>query len=67
VVLGAWRPELHVGPRLGETGWRLFDLEYGRGLPYDLREGTAPNESSFYVLEDSWSTKGARSCPSELL
>ena len=28
--------------RLGETGWRLFDIEYGRGLPYDLREGHRP-------------------------
>ena len=49
--------------RLGETGWRLFDLEYGRGLPYDLREGLKLNESSFYVLEQSWSTKGAQEFP----
>ena len=49
--------------RLGETGWRLFDLEYGRGLPYDLREGLKLNASSFYVLEHSWSTKGAQEFP----
>jgi len=49
--------------RLGETGWRLFDLEYGRGLPYDLREGLKLNESSIYVLEKSWSTKGAQEFP----
>jgi len=49
--------------RLGETGWRLFDLDYGRGLPYDLKEGIALNGSSFYVLEDSWSTKGAQEFP----
>jgi hypothetical protein len=48
---------------LGETGWRLFDLEYGRGLPYDLREGLKLNESSFYVLEQSWSTEGAQEFP----
>jgi hypothetical protein len=49
--------------RLGETGWRLFDLDYGRGLAYDLREGIALNQSSFYVLEDSWSTEGAQEFP----
>ena len=49
--------------RLGETGWRLYDLEYGRGLPYDLKEGLKLNESSFYVLERSWSTKGAQEFP----
>jgi len=49
--------------RLGETGWRLFDLEYGRGLPYDLREGLALNRSSFFVLEDEWSKKGAQEFP----
>jgi len=49
--------------RLGETGWRLFDLEYGRGLPYDLREGLKLNASSFYVLEHSWSSKGAQEFP----
>ena len=49
--------------RLGETGWRLFDLEYGRGLPYDLKEGLKLNASSFYVLEQSWSTKGAQEFP----
>jgi hypothetical protein len=46
-----------------ETGWRLFDLNYGRGLPYDLREGIALNKSSFFVLENSWSTKGAQEFP----
>ena len=40
-----------------------FDLNHGRGLPYDLREGFALNESSFYVLDDSWSTKGAQEFP----
>jgi hypothetical protein len=49
--------------RLGETGWRLFDLEYGRGLPYNLKEDLKLNESSFYVLEKSWSTKGAQEFP----
>ena len=49
--------------RLGETGWRLFDIEYGRGLPYDLREGLSLNESSFYVLEEQWSTNGAQEFP----
>jgi len=49
--------------RLGETGWRLFDLEYGRGLPYDLQEGLKLNESSFYVLEHSSSSKGAQEFP----
>ncbi len=49
--------------RLGETGARLFNLEYGRGLPYDLREGLALNSSSFYVLEGSWSTVGAQEFP----
>ncbi len=49
--------------RLGETGWRLFDLNYGRGLPYDLREGVALNKSSFYMLERSWSAKGAQEFP----
>jgi hypothetical protein len=49
--------------RLGETGWRLFDLEYGRGLPYTLSEGLALNGSSFYVLEEQWSTDGAQEFP----
>jgi len=49
--------------RLGETGWRLFDIEYGRGLPYDLREGIALNASSFYVVEESWTTTGAQEFP----
>jgi len=49
--------------RLGETGWRLFDIEYGRGLPYDLREGIALNQSAFYVLEMDWSTSGAQEFP----
>jgi len=37
----------------GETGGRLFDLNGSRGLPYDLKEGIAPNKSSFFVLESS--------------
>ena len=49
--------------RLGETGWRLFDLNYERGLPYDLREGIALDTSSFYVIESDWSTKGAQEFP----
>ena len=49
--------------RLGETGWRLFDLEYGRGLPYDLREGIALNQSAFFVIETDWSTSGAQEFP----
>jgi len=48
---------------LSEAGWRLFDIEYGRGLPYDLREGLALNRSSFYVLEEEWSKKGAQEFP----
>ena len=38
-------------------------MSYGSGLPYDLREGIALNESSFYVVEQSWSTKGAQEFP----
>ena len=49
--------------RLGETGWRLFDIDYGRGLPYDLQEGLALNASSFYVIEESWTTTGAQEFP----
>ena len=49
--------------RLGETGWRLFDIEYGRGLPYTLSEGLALNGSSFYLLEEQWSTDGAQEFP----
>jgi len=49
--------------RLGETGWRLFDIEYARGLPYDLREGIALNSSSFFVIEESWATDGAQEFP----
>ena len=49
--------------RLGETGWRLFDIEYGRGLPYYLREGLELNSSSFYMIEQSWSTEGAQEFP----
>jgi len=57
-------PQSHTSDqRLRETGWRLFDLNYGRGLPYDLREGIALNKSSFYVLENSWSTKGVQEFP----
>ena len=48
---------------LGETGRRLFDLDYGRGLPYDLKEGLALNASSFYVIEESWTTTGAQEFP----
>ena len=49
--------------RLGEIGWRLFDIDYERGLPYDLREGITLNASSFYVLEGQWATKGAQEYP----
>jgi hypothetical protein len=49
--------------RLGETGWRLFDIEYARGLPYDLREGIALNSSSFFVIEEGWATDGAQEFP----
>jgi hypothetical protein len=41
----------------------LFDLNYGRGLPYDLREGISLNESSFCVLESCWNTRGAQEFP----
>ena len=49
--------------RLGETGWRLFDIEFERGLPYDLKEGLHLNSSSFFVLEEQWSTNGAQEFP----
>jgi uncharacterized membrane protein len=49
--------------RLGETGNRLFDLGYGRGLPYYLSEGLALNGSSYYLLEGQWTTKGAQEFP----
>ncbi len=49
--------------RLSETGTRLFDLENSRGLPYDLREGVALEEGSFFVLETDWSTSGAQEFP----
>jgi hypothetical protein len=49
--------------RLGEAGWRLFDIDYGRGRPYDLQEGLALNASSFYVVEDRWATDGAQEFP----
>ncbi|MCJ7607479.1 MAG: hypothetical protein MUO94_06515 [Thermoplasmata archaeon] len=47
----------------GEVGWRLFDIDYGRGLPYDLREGLALNSSSFFVIEDQWVYNGAQEYP----
>ena len=40
-----------------------FDIEYERGLPYDLREGLSLNASSFFVLEEQWSTNGAQEFP----
>jgi hypothetical protein len=49
--------------RLSETGTRLFDLENSRGLPYDLREGIALGDESFFVLEMDWSTSGAQEFP----
>jgi hypothetical protein len=49
--------------RLGETGWRLFDIGYGRGLPYDLKEGLSLNSSAFFVIEEQWSTNGAQEFP----
>jgi hypothetical protein len=49
--------------RLGETGWRLFDIDYERGLPYDLREGIALDPSSFFVLEERWAAGGAQEFP----
>jgi hypothetical protein len=49
--------------RLGETGGRLFDLNGSRGLPYDLREGIALNGSSYFVLEQQWTKKGAQEFP----
>jgi len=33
-----------------ETGARLFDLNGSRGLPYDLKEGIALNESSVVYI-----------------
>jgi hypothetical protein len=49
--------------RLGETGWRLFDIEYGRGLPYYLVEDLSLNASSFFVTEGQWATNGAQEFP----
>ena len=49
--------------RLGETGWRLFDIDFERGLPYDLREGISLDPGSFYVLEEGWATDGAQEFP----
>ncbi|MEW5748777.1 MAG: hypothetical protein AB1793_08370 [Candidatus Thermoplasmatota archaeon] len=49
--------------RLGETGWRLFDIDFARGLPYDLREGIALEPGTFYVLEESWISDGAQEFP----
>jgi hypothetical protein len=49
--------------RLSETGNRLFDIGGAQGLPFDLREGIALDKGRFYVLEDSWSTKGAQQFP----
>jgi hypothetical protein len=49
--------------RLGETGNRLFDLGYGRGLPYSLSKNLSLNGSSFYLLEGQWTTEGAQDFP----
>jgi hypothetical protein len=49
--------------RLSETGNRLFDISGAQGLPFELREGIALDEGRFYVLEDSWITKGAQEFP----
>ena len=49
--------------RLSETGWRLFDMNASRGLPYDLVEGIALDAGSFYVVEGQWSTNGAQEFP----
>jgi len=50
---------LWLFPVGSETGWRLFDIECGRGLLFELREGISPDKGRFYELEDSWNTKGA--------
>jgi hypothetical protein len=49
--------------RLSETGNRLFDISGAQGLPFELREGISLDKGRFYVLEDSWSTKGAQEFP----
>lgn len=49
--------------RLSDTGWRLFDIEGWRGLPYDLREGIALEEGRFYAIETDWSSSGAQEFP----
>ena len=49
--------------RLADTGYRLFDISGVQGLPFDLREGLGLDKGRFYVLEDSWSTKGAQQFP----
>ncbi len=49
--------------RLGETGWRLFDIDYERGLPYDLREGISLDQGSFFVTEGQWTYNGAQEFP----
>jgi hypothetical protein len=41
----------------------LFDLNGGRGLPYDLSEGIALDKSSFFILEHSCCTDGAQKSP----
>ena len=44
-------------------GGRLLDFEYGRGLPHDLRDGIALNQSAFFMLETDWSTTGGQELP----
>ena len=38
---------------VGETGGRPFDLNGSRGLPCDLRDGIALNESSVFYIGGS--------------
>jgi hypothetical protein len=49
--------------RLSETGWRLFDMDGSRGLPYDLVENISLESGRFYVIEGQWSTNGAQEFP----
>ena len=49
--------------RLSETGWRLFDMDGERGLPYDLVENISLERGRLYVIEEQWSTNGAQEFP----
>ena len=58
---------LWLFPVGSETGWRLFDIECGRGLLFELREGISLEKGRLYVVENAWSAKGAQEFPSGTL